>query len=60
MYSSRRRLNFSLLIDAQNMYIKIIDVQLKEQKIIKLDGINLRKLEINVIGSIIVKKEENA
>jgi hypothetical protein len=42
------------------MYIKIIDIQLKEQKIIKLDGINLRKLEINVIGSIIVKKEENA
>jgi deoxyhypusine synthase len=42
------------------MFAKIIDVLLKEQKTIKLDGINLKKKEINVIGSIIAKKEELA
>ena len=43
-----------------HMFVKIIDVLLKEQKTIKLDGINLKKKEINVIGSIIAKKEELA
>ncbi len=47
-------------IVVNHMFVKIIDVLLKEQKTIKLDGINLKKKEINVIGSIIAKKEELA